>query len=157
MVWDWRQSSLTSILFFFFIPLEEEKRMLYNIFLVLHGRLRKSRSASSWPLCECEFIWHTELREAAFPAGFTFSLIPVRECGEEVVVFTNCTLTCILVPTCLHFCVVQNSAVQLTKICRRKPSTYMIAVNLCECLISECRNLWKEKGSTMWLIWSTFG
>lgn len=77
MVWDWIQRSLTSILFFFFIPLKE-KRTLCNIFLVFHGRLRKSRSPSSWPLHECEFIRHAALRGATFPDAFNCSLIPGR-------------------------------------------------------------------------------
>lgn len=101
--------------FIFLLPSSRgRKRMLYNIFMVFHGRLRKSKSPYFWLLCESEFIRCAGPRGSGFIAACNSSLISDR--------WTRrwnwwCSLiipsTHILISMRLNFCLFQNSAAQL--------------------------------------------
>lgn len=149
------KKSLTSIVFFSFTPLEEEKRTLYNVFPVFRGRLR-CRSPSSWSLYECEFIWCAELREAAFPAAFNSSLIP----GTQVWRFKWWCSLAVPWPTSLYqrvFTSASSKTLQpnLQKFAGESHLRTWYQSTSANALFP--RNLWKEKALIVQLIWRIFG
>lgn len=157
IIWGWmnglalKTKVLRSIWFFFFIPLEEEKRILYHVFQVFCGRLRKSRSPSSWPFYEREFVWCAELREAAFPTVFNPSLIPGMWMWRRK---WQCSL---VVPQPLHRCVFTSASSKALQTGLQNPAgeshlpTWYWPTSA-NALFP--RNLWKEKSLIVWLKWS---